>query len=72
MALDLKGFALSSGSACSSGTVKDSAVLTAMGYDAQLRKNALRLSLGPTTTHEEILRLQSALLECTTLFKIQE
>jgi cysteine desulfurase len=70
MALDLRGFALSSGSACSSGTVKDSAVLTAMGYPLEMRKNALRLSLGPQTTEEELSLLQEVLLECATPLRV--
>ena len=39
--------ACSSGSACRSGTVQDSAVLTAMGIDRSLRQSLLRFSLGP-------------------------
>jgi cysteine desulfurase len=54
MAFDIEGIALSSGSACSSGTVKLSHVLKAMG--AQQRSNcaALRISLGYTTTEKDI------------------
>ncbi len=65
IALDLQGFALSSGSACSSGTVKDSTVLAAMGYASEKRKSALRLSLGRQTTESELASLQAALLTCT-------
>lgn len=54
MLMDLAGFAVSSGSACSSGKVKESRGLKAMGYtDAGC---ALRVSIGPSTTSEEILR----------------
>lgn len=70
MALDLQGFALSSGSACSSGTVKDSPVLTAMGYSLDMRKSALRLSLGPQTTEHELALFQKALLGCTTPLRV--
>ncbi len=46
MAMDLEGFAISSGSACSSGKVKQSHVITAMGYDNDVAANAIRISLG--------------------------
>lgn len=51
MALDLAGVAVSSGSACSSGKVRESHVLSAMGV---AEKTALRVSLGWTTTPEDI------------------
>jgi len=51
MALDLAGAAISSGSACSSGKVRESHVLAAMGA---VEKTALRVSLGWTTTPEDI------------------
>ena len=56
MQMDLAGFAISAGSACSSGKVKESAVLRAMGYDAGQASCAIRVSLGLETTEEEILR----------------
>jgi len=52
IAFDIEGVALSSGSACSSGKVGESHVLSAMGFDPKL--GALRMSLGPTTTEDEI------------------
>jgi cysteine desulfurase len=52
IAFDLEGIALSAGSACSSGKVGESHVLTAMGLDPKL--GALRISLGPATTEAEI------------------
>lgn len=52
--LDLAGVALSSGSACSSGKVKRSHVLTAMGVDPAMSAGALRASLGWTTSGAEI------------------
>ncbi len=54
IAFDLEGVALSAGSACSSGKVGQSHVLTAMGYDP--RQGALRISIGPATTEAEIER----------------
>jgi cysteine desulfurase len=56
MRFDLAGVSLSSGSACSSGKVKDSHVLAAMGVDPVLRKRALRLSLGWSTSQDETSR----------------
>ena len=60
MAMDLAGFAISAGSACSSGKVRASKVLTAMGYDEVTASSAVRVSLGPETTEEEILRFADA------------
>lgn len=54
LALDLEGIALSSGSACSSGTVKPSHVLLAMGVEEEEAKCSLRLSLGWNTTEQDI------------------
>jgi cysteine desulfurase len=54
MALDLAGIAVSSGSACSSGKVKPSHVLAAMGIPDEVLRGALRLSLGTTTTSAEV------------------
>jgi cysteine desulfurase len=56
MALDLDGIAVSSGSACSSGSFKPSHVLTAMGADEEAAKCALRISMGWNTTQEELDR----------------
>jgi cysteine desulfurase len=58
--MDLAGFAISAGSACSSGKVKASPVLRAMGYDDTVAASAMRVSLGPTTTEEDVLRLADA------------
>lgn len=58
--LDLAGVALSSGSACSSGKVKRSHVLDAMGVDPAMSAGALRASLGWTTCEDEIERFLSA------------
>ncbi|MDO6963149.1 cysteine desulfurase family protein [Rhizobium alvei] len=52
IAFDLEGVALSAGSACSSGKVGESQVLKAMGFDP--RMGALRISMGETTTDDDI------------------
>jgi cysteine desulfurase len=52
--LDLDGFAVSSGSACSSGKVTASHVLAAMGVPDRLNAGAIRLSIGPGTSENEI------------------
>ena len=54
--LDIQGIAVSTGSACSSGSQKPSHVLSAMGYDEQRVHNSIRFSLGRNTTKAEILK----------------
>ena len=56
MQLDLAGIAVSSGSACSSGSFKPSHVLTAMCASEEEAKSALRISIGWATTADEIDR----------------
>jgi cysteine desulfurase len=56
-ALDLAGVAASSGSACSSGSVKPSHVLLAMGLTPELAGPSLRFSMGPGTTAAHIERV---------------
>lgn len=60
IALDLEGFAVSSGSACSSGKVQPSHVLAAMGVTGDLAKGALRVSLGPGNNLEDVDRFVQA------------
>ena len=62
MALDLAGVAVSAGSACSSGKVEPSHVLAAMGVAPELASTAIRVSLGRTTTEDDV----SAFLEAWT------
>ncbi|MEP5759679.1 MAG: aminotransferase class V-fold PLP-dependent enzyme [Litoreibacter sp.] len=69
MAMDLAGFAISAGSACSSGKVRASRVLTAMGYDDVTAASAIRVSLGPETTEEEILRFADVWCAAETKFQ---
>jgi cysteine desulfurase len=54
VALDLEGIAASVGSACTTGSTEVSHVLSAMGYPDEEARGALRLSLGRSTTEEEI------------------
>jgi len=54
IALDLAGVAVSTGSACSSGTLEPSHVLRAMGFSAHRSQNSLRFSLGMFSTEEEV------------------
>jgi cysteine desulfurase len=56
MQMDLAGFAVSAGSACSSGKVRASRVLRAMGYGDDVAGGAIRVSLSPQTTEDEVLR----------------
>ena len=56
MALDLAGFAVSAGSACSSGKTRASHVLRCMGLSESQAGCALRVSLGPGITEDEIYR----------------
>ncbi|HYI42607.1 MAG TPA: aminotransferase class V-fold PLP-dependent enzyme [Sphingomicrobium sp.] len=51
---DLAGFAVSAGSACSSGKMKESTVLAAMGVGADLASSFLRISFGPETSEADI------------------
>ncbi|MEM9637885.1 MAG: cysteine desulfurase family protein [Pseudomonadota bacterium] len=60
--MDLAGFAVSAGSACSSGKVRASTVLRAMGYDEETASSAIRVSLGLETTEQDVLRFAEAWL----------
>jgi cysteine desulfurase len=60
MALDLAGVMVSAGAACSSGKVRRSHVLSAMGASAEEAESAIRVSLGWSTTAGEIERLVDA------------
>lgn len=69
MAMDLAGFAISAGSACSSGKVKASRVVQAMGYDEVTAASTVRVSLGPETTEDEVLRFAQAWLKAQKKFR---
>jgi cysteine desulfurase len=64
IAFDLNGVAVSSGSACSSGKVTPSHVLEAMGHSRYAR-SAIRISLGPATTENDVEKLLKAWLKVT-------
>jgi cysteine desulfurase len=54
IALDLKGLAVSTGAACSSGAIEPSHVLTAMGLPPEIARASLRFSLGKQNTAEDV------------------
>ncbi len=54
LALDLDGIAVSTGSACSSGSTKPSHVLTAIGRDPETAHSSIRITLGRSTTEEDL------------------
>ncbi len=63
IALDMEGFAVSSGSACSSGKVKQSHVLSAMGVEPDLAMGAIRVSLGWKSRREDCVSFVEALVK---------
>jgi cysteine desulfurase len=66
IALDLRGFAVSTGSACSSGAITPSHVLTAMGLSADRARSSLRFSLGRSNTVEQVDALADAVAASVT------
>jgi cysteine desulfurase len=63
IALDLAGFAVSTGSACASGAVTPSHVIRAMGFDEETARGSVRFSLGWSSTDDDVDRLLGALPE---------
>jgi cysteine desulfurase len=61
IALDLEGFAVSTGSACSSGTLEPSHVLRAMGLPSHRTQNSIRFSLGAGNDEAQVDALLSKL-----------
>ena len=61
IALDLEGIAVSTGSACSSGTLEPSHVLKAMGLPAHRTQNSIRFSLGAANTEQDVERVVAVL-----------
>ena len=66
IALDLRGFAVSSGAACSSGAPEPSHVLLAMGLTREQARSSIRFSLGRTNTAEQVDALIDAVAEAVT------
>jgi cysteine desulfurase len=66
IALDLKGFAVSSGSACSSGATEPSHVLAAIGLNREQARSSVRFSLGRSNTEEQIEALLDAVVQVVT------
>ena len=64
IALDLRGFAISSGSACSSGAAEPSHVLTAIGLTKEQARSSVRVSLGHGNDAGQVDLLVDALVEC--------
>ena len=61
MALDMAGFAVSSGSACTSGDTEPSNVILALGIDRELAKGSLRVTIGRSTTEADVDAFLAAL-----------
>lgn len=57
---DMAGISVSAGSACSSGTIKASHVLTAMGWDAKAAGEVVRVSFGSSTSRADVERFLAA------------
>lgn len=79
MMMDLKGIAVSSGSACSSGSLDPSHVLLAMGVPIELAHGSIRFSFGKHNTMEEVeyavqslKQILATLREMSPLFKLRE
>jgi len=64
IALDLRGFAVSSGSACSSGATEPSHVLGAIGLTREQARSSIRVSLGRGNTREQVDALAGAVVDC--------
>ena len=64
IALDLRGCAVSTGAACSSGAVQPSHVLTAIGLSAERARASIRISLGRYNTADQVDALAEAVAAC--------
>jgi cysteine desulfurase len=72
MALDLDGVMVSSGAACSSGKVKPSHVLKAMGVSEELARCALRVSFGWNSTEADVEAAIASLAKLTKRARARE
>jgi cysteine desulfurase len=70
LALDLKGIGGSAGSACTSGSLEPSYVLTAMGVPAEWALGALRCSLGRSTSDADIDYVLEVLPACVERLRV--
>ena len=61
IALDLRGFAVSTGAACSSGAIAPSHVLTAVGLTSDRARASMRFSLGRSNTTDQVDALAEAI-----------
>jgi cysteine desulfurase len=59
--LDLQGIAVSTGSACSSGTLEPSPVIRALGRNDELARGSIRFSFGKDNTEEDVARVLEVL-----------
>ena len=66
LGLDMQGICASSGSACSTGSIEPSHVLTAMGIPNNLARGSLRLSFGRENTRDDIQHVTKILPEIIT------
>ena len=69
IAMDMAGFAISQGAACSSGRSGASQALMALGYDEETARCAVRISFGWTTTEQDVQAFLSAFAEIVNRFK---
>jgi cysteine desulfurase len=69
IALDLKGFAISSGSACSSGSIEPSHVLMAMGKSHKKARQCVRFSMGYTNTLRQVDELAETVAAAVRQFR---
>jgi len=63
LALDLAGVSMSSGSACTAGSLEPSHVVLAMGHDEESARRSVRLSFGPMTSHDELIDAAARIAE---------
>ena len=66
--MDIEGFAISSGAACSSGKVQESHVIKAMGFD-KLSSHVIRISFGWENREDDISALADALIAMYNRYK---